>query len=443
MKAPFPLLLLSLLLSLVPSPTHCQSGYVQTGYAWSQQFPTISTSSLWPGRYGASSALTSAGNVLLLGGLSIPLNATSSSSTPYTLYNDVQMSTSVGTTFVGTETAAFSPRFFHASALTSAGSILLIGGFSLTSGAASSITSLRDTWYSTDGLSWLAGSQMPWSRGRGAHDVDADLSSLIFYVTCGYTQDPGLIGQTLNDVWKTPDAGNTWQIATVNAPFKTRAFHAGLVRQGALFVVGGATYSAGTGWTACCDVWVSYDQGTTWGAQLSTSDTSFLARFLQSSLSYNNDDLFFMAGVTIPAAFNLLNPLVGSPTVYSDVWESTDAALTWQQTNPTSIFGPRFSAPALIVGQDLLVMGGVDGSGVYLQDVWMTVLPQDGSTSSGVVVAAIVGTLSGILMVVVVVIRRMQDRFTKGRTTHTPHPLVALSLCSQLHRSFLSPLCVL
>jgi hypothetical protein len=416
------LFLSSLLLFLLLRPSHSQSGYVQDGFSWSQQFPTPSTTSFWPGRYGASSALTSSGNVALLGGLSIPLNATSTSSTPYTLYNDIQLSSSVGTTFVGTQIAAFTPRFFHASALTSAGSILLIGGFSLASGSASSISSLRDTWYSTDGLAWLAGSQMPWSRGRGAHDVDADLSSLIFYVTCGYTQDPGIIGQTLNDVWKTPDAGNTWQIATVNAPFQSRAFHAGLVRQGALYVVGGATYSSGTGWTPCNDVWVSYDQGTTWGAQLSTSDTSFLSRFLQSSLSYNNDDLFFMAGVSISPSFNLLNPLAGNPTVYSDVWESTDAAQTWQQTNPTSIFGPRFSAPALISGQDLLIMGGVNASGAFLQDVWMTVLPQDGSTSSGVVVAAIVGTLSGILMVVVVVIRRMQDRFIKGPLAHPQPP---------------------
>ena len=104
---------------------------MQVGYSWTQQWPQSAASSLWPGRYGASAAITSAGNVVLLGGLSIPFNtSTTSSSTPFTLYNDVQMSSTVGTTWVGTVAAAFTPRFFHASSLTSAGSVILIGGAS-------------------------------------------------------------------------------------------------------------------------------------------------------------------------------------------------------------------------------------------------------------------------------------------------------------------------
>ena len=419
---PLPSILhLLLVLLLLPSFVSPQSGYVQVGYSWTQQFPQLTSPSLWPGRYGSSAAITSAGNIVLLGGLAIPFN-TSSPSTPFTLYNDVQMTSTVGTTFVGTVTAAFTPRFFHSSALTSAGSILLIGGFTLTSADPSTISSLRDTWYSSDGLKWSVGSQMPWTRGRGGHDVDADTTSLIFYVSCGYSQDPGQAKTTLNDIWKTPDAGNTWQVATTAAPFTSRAFHAGMVRQGALFIVGGATYVSGYGWAACNDVWVSYDQGTTWGVQVSSTPYTFLNRFLQSSLSYNNDDLFWMAGISISRGFNLLNPLAGagmansSVVVYSDVWESTDAGQSWQQTNPTSVFGPRFSAAVVILGQDLVLMGGVNGSatGELLQDAWMTVLPLDATSSSGVVVAAIVGTLSGILMLVVVVIRRMQDKFTKG-----------------------------
>ena len=288
----------------------------------------------------------------------------------------------------------------------------------MTSGDPSTISSLRDTWSSSDGINWNVGSQMPWTRGRGGHDVDVDTASLIFYVSCGFSQDPGQSNRaTLNDIWKTPDAGNTWQVATTAAPFASRAFHAGMVRQGALFIVGGATYISGYGWSPCNDVWVSYDQGTTWGAQMSSTPYSFLSRFLQSSLSYNNDDLFWMAGISIPRTFNLLNPLAGgNTTFYSDVWESTDAGQSWQQTNPTSVFGPRFSAPAVILGQDLVLMGGVNGSATVelLQDTWMTVLPLDASSSSGVVVAAIVGTLSGILMMVVIVIRRMQSKFATG-----------------------------
>ena len=212
------LLHLSLLLILLPSPATPQSGYTQVGLPWTSQYQQGTQPAPWPGRYGASAAVTGTGNVVLLGGLSISLNSTKTANSSYTLYNDAQLSSNVGATFSPTVTAAFSPRFFHASALTSAGSILLIGGFTMSSGAASSISSLRDTWYSSDGLAWSQGSQMPWPRGRGGHDVDADTASLIFYVTCGYTQDPAQPNLIWNDVWRTPDAGNTCPLLTPPPP---------------------------------------------------------------------------------------------------------------------------------------------------------------------------------------------------------------------------------
>ena len=407
---------------------HAQTGYVQDGFPWTvQAAPTP-----WPGRYGASAAVTSQGAFVMLGGLNIT-NLSSTTSAMFTLYNDVQQSTSTGATFVTpSPTAPWSPRFFHSSALTSSGSILLIGGFTLnplTSAtpltSAPSVSSLKDTWYSVDGITWSEGSTMPWNRGRGGHDIDSDPTSLIFYLTAGLATDPGYTDQLLNDVWKTPDAGTTWQIATVNAAFSARVFHNNLVRQGVLYVIGGVTKDATSGtWTACQDVWMSVDQGTTFTQQMpSSQDYSFMARVFTSAIVYNNDDLFYMAGVAVTPAFSLLSPLAPytnttsgnttQPAIYSDVWESTDAGLSWQQTNPTSVFGPRFSAPVVILGQDLLLMGGCNNASC-LQDVWLTVLPLDGQSSDGTVVAAIVGTLSGILIVVVLVIRRMEDRFAKG-----------------------------
>jgi len=266
---------------------------------------------------------------------------------------------------------------------------------------------------------------MPWSRGRGGHDIDSDPTSLIFYLTAGLATDAGVQDQLLNDVWKTPDAGTTWQIATVTAAFSARVFHNNLVRQSVLYVIGGLTLSPTTNsWTPCQDVWMSVDQGTTFTQQMpSNQDFSFMARILTSGIVYNNDDLFYMAGVTVTPAFSLLAPLAPYynqsantttlPTVYSDVWESTDAGLSWQQTNPTSVFGPRFSSPVVILNQDLILLGGCNTS-TCVNDVWLTVLPLDGQSSDGTVVAAIVGTLSGILMIVVIVIRRMEDRFARG-----------------------------
>ena len=406
---------------------HAQSGYTQEGLPWSVQ----SQPAPWPGRYGASAAVTAQGAFVMLGGLAIS-NLSSATSSNFTLYNDIQQSTSTGATFVTpAPTAPWSPRFFHSSALTSAGSILLIGGFTLTpltttspSTSPPTVSSLKDTWYSVDGISWSQGSTMPWSRGRGGHDIDSDPNSLIFYLTAGLATDPGYQDQLLNDVWKTPDAGTTWQIATITATFSARVFHNNLVRQGVLYVIGGLTKTATGSWTACQDVWMSVDQGTTFTQQMpSSQDFSFMARFLTSGIVYNNDDLFYMAGLSVSPTFTLLSPLApyfnstanqtATATIYSDVWESTDAGLSWQQTNPTSVYGARFSAPLVILNQDLLLMGGCSNVSC-LSDVWLTVLPLDGQSSDGTVVAAVVGTLSGILMIVVVVIRRMEDRFAKG-----------------------------
>ena len=425
-----PPLLCLLLLFSTPYLSLAQSGYTQEGFPWTSQ----STAAPWPGRYGASAAVTSQGAFVMLGGLN-STNLSSPTSATFTLYNDIQQSTSYGATFVTpAPTAAWSPRFFHSSALTSSGSILLIGGFTLTPLATAapsnpllSISSLKDTWYSVDGITWSQGSTMPWTRGRGGHDIDSDPTSLIFYLTAGLATDPGQTDQLLNDVWKTPDAGTTWQIATVSAAFSPRVFHNNLVRQGVLYVIGGLTKStaAGGGWMACQDVWMSVDQGTTFTQQMpSNQDFSFMARFLTSAIVYNNDDLFYMAGLTVTPAFSLLAPLAAYtnrstnattvPVVYSDVWESTDAGLSWQQTNPTSVFGARFSAPVVILNQDLLLLGGCTPNASCTNDVWLTVLPLDGQSSDGTVVAAIVGTLSGILMIVVIVIRRMEARFAKG-----------------------------
>ena len=429
-----PLLLFTLLLLLsLLSPASAQSGYTQEGLPWTAQ----SQPAPWPGRYGASAAVTSQGAFVLLGGLNI---SSLSSTVPvtYTLYNDIQQSTSAGATFVTpAPTAPWSPRFFHSSALTSSGSILLIGGFTLAPLNASdpltsrrpAISSLKDTWYSVDGIVWSQGSTMPWGRGRGGHDIDSDPTSLIFYLTAGLASDPGYADALLNDVWKTPDAGTTWQIATLQAAFSPRVFHNNLVRQGVLYVIGGLTKSTSGQWTAAQDVWMSVDQGTTFTLQMPAGqDYSFLARFLTSAIVYNNDDLFYMAGLSVTPAFSLLTPLASytyfnstvnatvtmTPTLFSDVWESTDAGLSWQQTNPTSVFGPRFSAPVVILNQDLVLLGGCNNASSCLSDAWLTVLPLDGQSSDGTVVAAIVGTLSGILMIVVIVIRRMESRFAMG-----------------------------
>jgi len=390
-----------------------QSGYIQTGLQWSQTYSGVITPTPWQGRYGHSIAMTANSALLIIGGL------TNSSMNNFTgsATNTVQRSINEGLTWQPTITGTFSPRFFHSSTLTSAGTVLLIGGFSLSqSNPASPPGVLVDTWYSKDGEVWSAGSQMPWSRGRGGHSVTTDSTSTLLYVTGGLTMPY----QCLNDVWKTPDGGLTWQIATINAPFTPRAFHGSVVRLGTLFILGGANIAAASmTWTGLNDVWTSVDQGSTWN-QLPEPLPYLPMRILSAIICYNNDDIYLIGGVNIPKKFTLSNPfslLMGNQTttqtVFNDVYTSSDAGLSWIQTNPTSVFNARFGLGVAVLGQDLTIIGGVNQQGDYMNDVWMTILPKDSSGSDGTILAAIIGSLSGIFLIFIILLRRFQTRFSQ------------------------------
>ena len=184
---------------------------------------------------------------------------------PFARLNEVWQSVNFGVNWTNiTATATTSPpRFLTRSAPASvvlgnagAAKLYVIGGYESVSG-----NDLDDIWESSDGTSWTqvnasaaASDKFP---GRSEHSAAAvsEAGGDTIYVIGGSRG-----GNSRSDVWKSVDQGATWDPVASNAEFSNRADHASVVRDGELYVIGGA----GSFTELFNDVWKSADGGVTW-----------------------------------------------------------------------------------------------------------------------------------------------------------------------------------
>ena len=184
---------------------------------------------------------------------------------PFARLNEVWQSANLGVNWTNiTATATTSPpRFLTRSAPASvvlgnagAANLYVIGGYDSVSG-----NDLDDIWKSSDGTSWTqvnasaaASDKFP---GRSEHSAAAvsEAGGDTIYVIGGSRGD-----NSRSDVWKSVDQGATWDQVAANAEFSNRADHASVVRDGELYVIGGA----GSFTELFNDVWKSADGGVTW-----------------------------------------------------------------------------------------------------------------------------------------------------------------------------------
>ena len=181
--------------------------------------------------------------------------------TPFTRLNEVWQSADLGVTWTNiTATATTSPPRFPARSAAasvvvgsgSTGELYLIGGSS---------GDRDDVWKSGNGTSWTQANASAAASdkfsGRSDHSaaVVSEAGGDTIYVIGGSRG-----GNSRSDVWKSVDQGATWTQATANAAFSDRADHASVVRDGALYVIGGAIAST----RLLNDVWKSTDGGATW-----------------------------------------------------------------------------------------------------------------------------------------------------------------------------------
>ena len=122
----------------------------------------------------------------------------------------------------------------------------------------------NDVWRSNDGVNWESMTlDAPWEgrAGLSAVALGDDL-----YVMAGSQNDDDAVVEGpapriyFNDVWKSSDDGVTWTQLTAAAPWSERAGGVAIVKDGAIFMIGGEAGFVGPYFN---DVWSSQD-GATW-----------------------------------------------------------------------------------------------------------------------------------------------------------------------------------
>jgi hypothetical protein len=161
----------------------------------------------------------------------------------------------------------------------------------------------------------------------------------------------------LNDVWLSPDGGETWIQQTASAEWSARKVATAVsLADGNIVLMGGWDGSSQN------DTWWSDNKGESW--TLVNTNAGWAARYSASSAAMPDGSIVMLGGMN-------------SNGILSDVWRSTDEGETWTQVNPNA-FSPR-ATPGIAVTSDgsLVVIEGLNTSQNHPHDVWRL---QAGST---------------------------------------------------------------
>ena len=159
-----------------------------------------------------------------------------------------------------------------------------------------------------------------------------------------------------SDVWSSSD-GKAWRLATDKAPWSPRAYHAAVVHDGKMWVLGGGNYVPQ--YQAKNDVWCSSD-GAEW-TQV-TDAAPWHPRLWFSAAVYRNR-MWVLGGWSNDPARN-----------WGDVWTSDDGK-SWKQLKSDVIWKERHEHSTYVLGEKLFVAGG--HATPLANDVWSLELPKD------------------------------------------------------------------
>ena len=310
-----------------------------------------------------------------------------------------------------TVTDHFSPRELNGSLALVNNTLYLIGG--------NNSNSLADIWTSTDGSAWTkitTTSTAFTDRLRTLSSYRTVMANGTIYLTGGVRGTPPY----LNDVWKSPDGGATWQKSATGTKFGARSSHTAVALGTKIYVIGGDAGGTdsdevwestdGDNWTEVNrgtpnadkfparsghssvvisgganagiyviggfgasgrlnDVWRSLDGGVTWNRR--TANAGFAARNVHSSVAVGQD-IYVIGG------------RISRTSLVNDVWKSTDGGATWTQVAlaaGTTKFGARSAHGSAVLGSTIYLFGGDSGGGNYFNDVWKST---DGATWTNV-----------------------------------------------------------
>jgi hypothetical protein len=200
-----------------------------------------------------------------------------------------------------------------------------------------------------------------WTEQTAAADFSARmfhaavLLNGAMYVIGGYAVGPAL----KNDVWSSLD-GASWTQKTAAAGFSARYGHAAVVLNGVIYVIGGADAGGYKN-----DVWSSND-GVTWTQK--TAAAGFSARYGHAVVVLNGL-IYVIGGAGVAGNRN-------------DVWSSPDG-VSWTQVTADAGFWVRSQHAAVVLNGVIYVIGGSDVGN--MNDVWSS---SDGATWVQVTAAA-------------------------------------------------------
>jgi len=314
------------------------------GETWTQQIAAAG----WAGRRDHTCEVLPGGEIILMGG------------TWGSDLNDVWLSTDKGKTWTRqTPAAAWSPRHLHSSAVLLDGSIILMGGHERT--PADLFRVKNDVWISVDkGKTWTQ--QTPaaaWLPRRGHRSTALPDGSII--LMGGYARKNGL----QNDVWISADKGKTWTQQTANAGWNARWGHTGVVLpDGSIVMTGGETDN----FVLFNDIWRSSDKGRTWAQVKKPQLSPLSSRVFHSSVVLPKSSEMPDGGVVVIGGEGGNNPLNSN-----DVWISTDSGKTWHCQTPAALWRGRVGHTSVVLPDgSIVLMGGMPGNGMYLNDVWIS-----------------------------------------------------------------------
>ncbi len=213
----------------------------------------------------------------------------------------------------------------------------------------------HEVWSSRDGATWnQVTAAAPWSaRIAGGVVVFQDKLWLLGGTENYYFGDATSLK---NDVWYSED-GQDWQLATEHAEWSPRAYHAAVVHDGKMWIMGGGNYVPE--YQALNDVWCSAD-GVHW-TQV-TAAAAWSPRIWFSAAVYR-DRLWVLGGWSNNPSRN-----------WGDVWTSRDGK-TWTPFTTAATWKERHEHSTFVFQDKLWVAGG--HAQPLSNEVWSLDVPAD------------------------------------------------------------------
>ncbi|MFA4849277.1 MAG: sialidase family protein [Methanoregula sp.] len=232
-------------------------------------------------------------------------------------------------------------------------SIVLMGGMS-------SDGLKNDVWRSTDlGATWT---QKNASAGWVARYTQSSVAMPDGSIVLMGGMSNANSGGRLNDVWRSTDFGATWTQVNSSAGWSPRGTHSSVVipytmLDASIILMGGSDINYFKN-----DVWQSTNNGATWTPV--TQNAEWSIRYSPKSVVMPDGSIVLMGGSDNGAS---------NGGRLNDVWRLPNNGATWTPQAANAGWSARSEQSSVATPDgSIVLMGGVDSSGILKNDVWQS-----------------------------------------------------------------------